>query len=202
MNIAILAGGKGTRLGGVEKSQLEICGLKIIDRLMSEFSEFNTVIVCRNEEQKRLFEGYDCITDTIENFGPLAGIHSALDHFKDRVAVLACDMPFVKKEVVEVIYGTAESENIDVLMPIWSDGRIEPLLSAYSPSIIPEIERSFEMNERKILKPVFRCDNVAFYCAECLRKVDKNLVSFFNINTREDLRRAEEICSSMNLGEK
>lgn len=197
MNLAILVGGMGKRLGGVEKSQLKICGRRIIDILLEEFSSWNVVVVCRNQEQKRLFDGVDCTVDYIENFGPLAGIYSALRFFEDRTAVIATDMPFLREGVVRELFLQSESLNAVVLMPYWKNGRFEPLVSIYSPELLSEIERSFAENERKILVPVFRSQNVFLYDVECFRKIDKNLVSFFNINTAEDLKRAEELCSSM-----
>ncbi|MEM2727424.1 MAG: hypothetical protein QXV61_04110 [Archaeoglobaceae archaeon] len=40
-----------------------------------------------------------------------------------------------------------------------------------------------------------------FYSAEELRKFDKSLISFFNINTPDDIVKAEEICSQILTGE-
>ncbi|AKG92183.1 Molybdopterin-guanine dinucleotide biosynthesis protein A [Geoglobus ahangari] len=197
MNLAILVGGRGRRLGGIEKSQLRLCGRKVIDILTEEFSSWNVVVVCRDQEQKGLFEGVECVVDRVENFGPLAGIYSALEFFGDRVAVVATDMPFLREEVVGELFRSSEKINASVLMPYWRDGRFEPLASVYSPELMPEIEKSFERNERKILAPVFRAERVFLYDVECLRKIDKNLISFFNINTAEDLKRAEELCSLM-----
>jgi len=202
VNVAILAGGMGKRFGGAEKSQIRVCGIKIIDMLMKRFSSFNTVIVCRDEEQKNLFEGYKCVVDEFRGYGPLGGIHAALRHFKDYVAVVATDMPFVRTDVLEKLYSSAVRHNADVLMPYWSHGKFEPLLSVYSPEILPLVQHSLLEGEKKILTPVFRAENVVLYDVECLRKLDKELVSFFNINTPEDLKRAEEICSSIGLTEK
>ena len=197
MNLAILVGGRGRRLGGVEKSQLRICGKRIIDILVDEFSSWNTVVVCRDEVQKRLFSGLEGITDHVAGFGPLAGIYSAVRFFGERTAVIATDMPFLKEGVVRELYVQSEKLGASVLMPYWRNGRFEPLVSVYSPEILHEIERSFAESERKILLPIFRSKNVFLYDVECLRKIDKNLVSFFNVNTVEDLKRAEELCSSM-----
>ncbi len=201
MNVAILAGGMGKRFGGAEKSQIRVCGIKIIDMLMKRFSSFNTVIVCRDENQKKLFKDYKCVVDEFRGYGPLGGIHAALRHFQDYVVVVATDMPFVMIDVLKELYRSAVHYNADVLMPYWSYGKFEPLLSVYSPRITPLVEQSLSEGEKKILTPVFRAENVVLYDAECLRKFDKELVSFFNINTPEDLKRAEEICSSIDLGE-
>ena len=53
-----------------------------------------------------------------------------------------------------------------------------------------------KMGVRRIVE-VFNDRNTLFYPVENLRKFDKDLISFFNINTLEDLRRAEEICGKM-----
>ncbi len=201
MNVAILVGGRGSRMGYVEKAFLKICGVKIIDRLLREFSEDDVVVVCRDEEQERLFD-VNTTSDSVKNFGALAGIHAALKYFEDRTLVLACDMPFAKRKVAEKLFTEAGKFNASVLMPYWREGKFEPLFSVYSPDLIPEIEKSFEFGERKILKPVFRSERVFLYPVECLKKLDEKLISFFNINTPQDLRRAEELCSSTGLGER
>jgi len=200
VNIAILVGGKGKRMNFIEKSMINLCGKRIIDRIYDRFKEFNIVVVCRDEKQKSIFK-MPSICDSLRNFGPLAGIHSALRYFKDYTAIIATDMPFVKKEVIVEIFNTALMKKADAVIPVWPDLKLEPLLAVYSPSLVDEIERSFLKNERKILNPVFRLERVFLYDVRCLKKFDKNLISFININTFEDLKRAEEICSSIDLGE-
>jgi len=202
VNVAILAGGMGKRLGGAEKSQIRVCGKKIIDMLVEKFSSFNTVIVCRDESQKEIFGNYRCVFDEFKNSGPLGGIHAALKYFNDFVVVIATDMPFVEVDVVKELYRTAVEHDVGALIPCWKNGKLEPLLSVYSPKIKAVIEKSLVTGEKKILTPVFKAGNVVLYDVECLRKFDKELVSFFNINTPEDLKRAEEICSSIGLTEK
>ena len=44
--------------------------------------------------------------------------------------------------------------------------------------------------------PVQRLEKVIFYPVEKLKSLDEQLVSFL-INTSEDLKRAEELCSSI-----
>ncbi len=198
MNIAILAGGKGRRLGYVEKSQIKICGKKLIDILLERFRDCDVVVVCRDAKQAELFD-HKCIYDKIKNFGPLSGIYSALEYFNDHTAVIATDMPFVRRNVVEEIFKEAKRLNATALIPYRKDGRFEPMLAVYTPEIMKELEESFRRNERKILNPIFRCRDVFLYDVECLRKLDKQLLSFFNINTPQDLKRAEEICSSIDL---
>ena len=194
MNLAILVGGKGRRLGFVEKSLIRICGRRIVDILLDRFRGWNVVLVCRDEMQTRIFK-CRCVVDKIRNFGPLSGIYAALEYFGDYTAVIATDMPFLKEEIVRTLYEKALELKASALIP-YGRGRFEPLLAVYSPDVMGEIERSFEIGERKIINPILRCDRVFLYDIECFRKFDKDLLSLFNVNTPEDLKRAEELCSS------
>ncbi len=196
MKVAILVGGRGSRMGGIEKAFLKICGRSIIDRLLSEFGDDEVVVVCRDDDQRKLFS-CETVVDSVKNFGPLAGIHAALKHFGERTFVVACDMPFAKRRVAEELYSSACMHSANVVLPFWDDGRFEPLFAVYSPEVVDEIEKSFKAGEKKILRPIFRSENVFLYSISCLKKLDEKLISFLNVNTLEDLKRAEELCSSI-----
>ena len=99
MRIAILVGGIGRRIG-MDKTEIKVCGKKLIELAIEKYCEYETVFVCRDERQvKDLSEKYDCkfIADIYRNFGSIAGIHAALNYFQDCV-VVAIDMPFVRKK--------------------------------------------------------------------------------------------------------
>ncbi|MEM3796077.1 MAG: molybdenum cofactor guanylyltransferase, partial [Archaeoglobaceae archaeon] len=69
-------------------------------------------------------------------------------------------------------------------------------LAFYSERALGEIERSIQKGEKRILDPLSRLKTV-FIPAEELRKFDKQLISFFNINTWEDVSKAEKLCSKI-----
>ncbi|WP_230972412.1 molybdenum cofactor guanylyltransferase [Archaeoglobus neptunius] len=195
--MAVLVGGVGRRIG-MEKTEVELCGKRLIEIAIEKYSEYDTVFVCRDEKQaKFLSERYDIkITcDFYRDVGSIAGIHAALNFFENCV-VAAVDMPFVRKKLVEHIYEKGVETGCDALVP--KHEYPEPLLAYYSRGSIGEIEKAIKSGIRKILFPL-RNLNVIYYPAENLRKFDKDLLSFLNINTEEDLKRAEEICSEMGL---
>ncbi len=198
VNVAVLAGGIGSRLGGIEKGKIRICGKTAIERIIETLSGYNIVVVCRDEKQSELYSDIaPVITDEFKGMGPLAGIHAALKYFKSRTFVVAVDMPFIRRAVVDFIYREAEKNNADALVPVWDDGKAEPLLACYSYSALGEIEKSLKKGERKILTPILRLRNVVFYPIDRLKSMDKDLVSFLNLNTPEDLERAVKLCSSI-----
>jgi molybdopterin-guanine dinucleotide biosynthesis protein A len=107
-------------------------------------------------------------------------------------------MPFVKPEIVQHLFSVGEKMGCDALIP--KHRYPEPLLAYYSKRSLHEIETAIKRGIRKILD-AYENLNTVFYPVENLRKFDMELLSFFNINTPEDLRRAEELCSQMNMVE-
>ena len=196
MNAAILVGGAGRRLGGVEKGKLVICGKTVVERIIDSLKDFDTVIVCRDEEQAERYQDLNVIVDEFRGMGPLAGIHAALKHFGDPTLVVATDMPFLRREVAIRLWEERSRADADALIPVWDSGKMEPLLAVYSATALSEIEKSLKRGETKVLAPVMRLEKVIFYSIERLRDVDEELISFFNINTPEDLKRADELCWS------
>ena len=197
MNIEVLIGGYGRRLGN-EKAEIRLCGKKLIEIAIEKFSKYNLVFVCRDEEQVKKYKNIydvDFICDIYKNFGALAGIHSALKYFENCI-VTAVDMPFIKVPLVEHLYKEGLRLRCDALIPVHKYP--EPLLAFYSSSSLEEIEKSIKRDERKIISP-FKRLNTVFYPVEKLREFDKDLISFFNINTIEDLRRAEELCLKIGM---
>lgn len=193
MKLAILIGGLGKRIG-MEKSEIRICGRRLIEIAVEKFQEFDPVIVCRDEAQmERYAREFKAkfVCDVYRNFGAIAGIHSAIKHCGDCV-VVAVDMPFVKKRVVEFLFEKGKELSCDALVPRHKFA--ETLLAFYSSNALAEIENSIRRGERRILDPLSRLKTV-FIPAEELRKFDKQLISFFNINTPEDVLKAEELCS-------
>jgi molybdopterin-guanine dinucleotide biosynthesis protein A len=202
VNTAILAGGTASRLGGVDKGKIKICGKGMAERLAETFSDCNVVVVCRDEKQANSYSDLaPVVADEFRGAGPLAGIHAALKYFGARTLVVAIDMPLVRRSVADHIYAEAERSNADALIPVWDDRKAEPLLACYSYAALDEIEKSIKRGEKRILMPILRLSNVIFYPVERLRSMDRDLVSFLNINTLEDLKRAEKLCSLIDLAE-
>jgi len=186
LNVAILVGGRGKRIRA-EKGLLELHGKKFVEIMLEKFGDCNTVLVCRDDEQKRLYEKFGkVIVDEVKDFGPLAGIYSALNYFKDFVLVVAVDMPLVRRELAEFIYKIARETNADAVIPTWRDGKKEPLLACYSFNAVKEIRKSIIAGERRVIKPMERL-NVLYYSIEKLKVFDERLLSFINVNTKNDL---------------
>ena len=201
----VLAGGRGRRMGTVEKALLEFEGKTIIERLLENlFRVVDEVIISfRDKKQEEKFrpvlekfsarEIRFCF-DTLEDAGPLEGIRAGLLESRAEYSfVCAGDMPFVNSRVVDLLFEKANGH--DAALPKSEDGKFEPLHAVYSKKMISEIEKAFENGRCSVLTPVFEMKDVVFVEVSEIRKIDPELRTFANINTIEEMQRIIELSS-------
>ena len=191
----ILAGGRNTRFSGKDKAFLSVGSTRIMDRLVHLFKEiFEEVVLVTNDPLKYLDYDVYVVTDLVPLRSSLTGIHAGLFHINSQYAFFtACDTPFLKKQLVERIV-SAIDDKVDIIIPETSKG-MEPLCAAYSQRCLQPITRLLEKRQLKI-QSFFNKSRVRTIHENALRKIDPDLTSFFNINTPEDLVRAEEMWGS------
>ncbi len=188
----ILSGGLNSRFDGKNKALLSVGGRRIIDRLLDVFSGlFNEIILVTNHPQHFLKWDLMIVTDVFDLRSSLTGIHTGLFYMKNPYAFFsACDTPFLKKEIVEILVAQIEHK-IDIVMPETAAG-FEPLCAIYSKRCLKPAKEHLGANKVKI-QWAFRSNRIKHITENQLRPVDPELRSFLNINTPEDLARAEEI---------
>jgi len=183
VNVAVLVGGRGGRIGR-DKGLLEVCGRRFIEVIVEEMKGCNILIVCRDREQAKIYSRFGrTAVDVYSGCGPIAGIYTALVEFKDSTAVVPVDCPLVKRGILE--YLTELCSGYDAAVPIWGDGRLEPLIACYSYRSAEKIRRSIEAGERRVYVALRRM-RTRFVPVDVLRKFDRDLRSFINVNTWED----------------
>lgn len=188
----ILTGGLNTRFSGREKAFIEVNGIRILDRLFPVFRKaFDEIILVTNDPLKYLEWNAHIVSDLFAVRSSLTGIHSGLFYSRTPFAfITACDVPFLRSEVVETIVG-AISPEIDVVIPETSAG-LEPLCAVYSTRCLNTVARHLSNNKLKI-QLVLRRMRVRKISEKTLRRFDPELVSFFNINSPADLEKAEAL---------
>lgn len=189
----ILAGGKGTRLGEQEKALLTLKDKtflgKTVDVLRPVVDE--VIISIRDQSQQKIFSGFvkDVIftCDKYQGKGPLAGILEGMRKASGNyIFVVACDMPFLQHDVIDLLF--KEAVGHDAAVPIWEDGRKEPLHAVYNrEQLISVVERSILMADHRVLATVSQLHDVRYISVEMIRLMDRELMSFININTPLDL---------------
>ena len=182
----ILAGGESKRFDGVEKSNLLVGEKSIITHIISLFDElFQDIILVTNQPKKYLNWDVTIVKDIFTLRSSLTGIHAGLFFTHTSHAfVSACDTPFLKKALIQTILENVEPGS-DVVIPQTNAG-LEPLCAVYSTRCLHFIQQELDQNRLKI-QGFFNKVTVRQVGEAVLRKIDPQLVSFFNINTPADL---------------
>ena len=188
----ILSGGLNTRFSGQEKAFVRVGGKLILDRIYEVFCElFDEIILVTNNPQSYLKWDLVMVPDLFPIRSSLTGIHAGLFFSKNPFAFFsACDTPFLQRDLIETILGKIEKD-MDLIMPETSAG-FEPLCAVYSKRCLQSAEHHLEQNKCKI-QLALRKHRIKTIPEKILREKDPELISFFNVNTPNDLAQAEEM---------
>jgi len=182
----ILAGGAGRRMGR-DKALIELGG-KPLAKYAAEGAAkvFGTVVISGPPSLSAL--GFSVVSDEYAGGGPLSGIHAALSASDtDWIFVMPCDSPFVPEAFMRGI--AAEAKDCDVVVP--RHGRFyEPLHAMYHKRCLPHVKRLLDEDEHKIVR-LYEFVRVKELGPELFEEWDPELLAFFNINTPEDMKKAE-----------
>ena len=190
---AIQAGGASSRMGR-DKALIPLAGKPVIEHVLAAVSDLAAeIIVTTNEPEKYRFLDLPLYQDENPVAGALEGLRTALDAASgQRTLVVACDMPFLATPLLSHLF--EQSIAADVTVPRWND-RLQPLCAVYSAACLPAIEASLAAGQKRMIS--FH-DQVRVKVIEeaVVARFDPEGLSFFNLNTPEDLARAERLLAS------
>jgi molybdenum cofactor guanylyltransferase len=191
----ILAGGENKRFSGENKALCRVNGKRTIDRIYDVFRRvFKDIILVSNTPSLYLEWDVTIVSDILPLRSSLTGIHTGLFYAETPYAFFsACDTPFLKQELVERIVSQIE-DRFDAIIPQTRAG-MEPLCAVYAKRSLHRVEKNILENKLKIQR-IFKKHRIKAIPEAYIRKYDENLVSFFNINTPEDLAVAEGMATS------
>jgi molybdopterin-guanine dinucleotide biosynthesis protein A len=119
--------------------------------------------------------------------GSLGGIFSGLAAMeRDWGLVVACDMPFLNLNLLR--YLLSRREGYDAVVPVL-EGRPEPTHTIYSKACLTHIEEKLIADDLKI-SGFFDQVRVNYVAESDLATFDPDFLSFFNVNSPEDLDKA------------
>jgi molybdopterin-guanine dinucleotide biosynthesis protein A len=193
----ILAGGLSRRFCGQNKAFVEVGGRRIIDRLLAVYQPiFDEIIIVTNDPRAYLDLDAAIVTDIFPYRSSLTGIHAGLFHATRPYAFFAaCDTPFLLPGVIHQILN-ALSPGVDGVVPQTAMG-FEPLCAVYAQRCCQAIAQRLN-KQRFQIKGFFKKLRIRTLSEKSLRQQDPDLRSFFNINTPDDLARAQEIATVLN----
>jgi molybdopterin-guanine dinucleotide biosynthesis protein A len=188
--IAVLAGGQGERVGGA-KPWLALGGRPLIHYPVSAGLEAgaDVLVVAKPDTALPPLEA-PVLREPEEPRHPLCGIVAALREVDGRAAIIVgCDLPFVTAELLGWLGGLPEPFAVPVL-----DGRLHPLLARYGPGLLAPLERA--LDGRRPLQEAVRELGPRLIHEEELGRFGEPRRLLFNLNTPEDLVRAEAILAA------
>lgn|GEM_PF-4291229 len=201
--LAVTAGGKASRLGGIEKLNLDFSGKSLLDHILSWYLSlnfFDRAVVLSGLKDHSLFKTsyqVEFVADIVEDGGPLIALYSLLLETgnKDEIFLHGGDMPFTSPELMNVLYEHFK-EGYDVAVPESSSG-VEPLFGWYRSTVKSEVEKVVGEGKKRMIS-FFETVKVFYLKVPELKKYCKPDLFFFNINTEEDYKKAlfllESIC--------
>lgn len=191
---AVLAGGGATRFEGKPKGLERVGGVRILDRLVAVVGEAlgaAPLLVANAPDAPTWRPDLRVVADVRPGMGSLGGIYTAILQAPAPVVCVAWDMPFVTPGLVRALAdGLAEW---DAFLPE-SDGRrgVEPLCAGYGPTCAGAIAASIEAGDLRAIG-FHRAVRVGRLPLEAVRRLGDPARLFFNINTADDLARADAL---------
>jgi len=182
----ILSGGKSIRMGE-NKAFIKIDGVPIINRICDLFKElFQEVIIVTNQQDIFRHFGSKIYSDLIPDKGALGGLYTGLFFATFHYSFcVACDMPFIKKSLVQYLIKNIEDE--DVIIPRTKDG-LQPLHAIYSKKCLDPIKSTIDEGKFKIID-IYDLVKVKIVEENGFLSLDPIRESFINVNTPEELSR-------------
>ncbi|SRR5579883_425107 len=187
----VLAGGAGTRLGGVNKALVEIGGRPVVDRLLDALRPLaDDIVLVNNDGSLAGIPGTRIVPDAEPGAGPLMGLYSGLRAVRTPLALaVACDMPFVSTALCRGLVALAADH--DAVVPVLGE-QPEPLHAVYRVTCVAAIEGALAEGRRRA-NSFFDTVRVRYVGEDALRAWDPELRSFLNVNRPDDLVRARAL---------
>lgn len=183
----ILAGGRGSRMGEVDKGLQALRGkpmaLHVLERLRPQVGR---VMINANRNLVRYREfGAQVFQDEMQGFpGPLAGLHAAMTHCPTAFLVtVPCDSPFLPLDLVPRLCDGMERQQADAAFAVSGDPeepQRQPVFCLARASLAPQLGAYLQSGGRRV-NQWFATLNIAQ-----VHFADED--AFRNINTLDELR--------------
>lgn len=185
-------------MGGVNKALLEVGGKPVIDRILDAIaSRADEVVLVANDtslDHLRL----PTVLDAEPHAGVLPALLTGLEASSAELClVLACDMPFVQPALIDHLF--EKLGPCEVAIP-HVEGQFQPMHAVYQRQrCSAAIRDALARGDRRMISFLDEVRSCSVDEAS-LRPLDSELLSFFNINTPDDLERAQTIAERLKSG--
>ena len=182
----ILAGGQGSRLGGLDKGLVELNKVPLVKHLITRIQpQVSDIIISANRNIPTYTGfGFPVHEDDISDFaGPLAGILKALQRCKSEwLLTVPADSPFVPLDLAQRLFQNIK--NNKVVIP--HDGKyLHPTFALIHKSLAASLDEFLQQGERKARVWMQQQDHTVVDFSDQEK-------AFININTNDELKYAEQ----------
>lgn len=186
----ILAGGRGSRMGHVDKGLQPFRGSPMALQVMLRLAPQVSGVIVNANQNLAAYEafGVPVWPDQLEGFaGPLAGLQTGLMHCETPyLASAPCDSPFLPHDLVDQLSAARTQADADLAVAVTGQGdtrQPHPVFCLLKTSLLPHLTQFLQNGGRKV---------DAWYASLKVVEVQfPDEAAFRNINTLEDLRKFE-----------
>ena len=192
----VLAGGKSQRFGQ-DKSQVKLQDKILINYILGEIIDvFQETLIIANDPIDYMQSDKISITkDFKSNLGPLGGVLSGMKWIKENnknykwISTFPSDTPFFSKKELNYFYEKIKENNSKLFFIKNKDTR-HNIFGLWSLDLIDQLEKDLLKGQRKVED---WADSIGVSTVNIeYKKPDP----FFNINTKEDLKKAKEMMNN------
>jgi len=192
----ILAGGLARRMGGSDKARIRVGGATILERVLTRLApQCRRVVVNANGDPARFADtGLPVVADSVPDFaGPLAGILAGLDWAAenapqcDWLLSVPGDCPFLPKDLLPRLEDARRAADTPLACARSGEWR-HPVVGLWSVALRADLRRAL-LGEGLHKVELW----TARHGVAVADWPDAPVDPFFNVNTPQDVARAEEI---------
>jgi molybdopterin-guanine dinucleotide biosynthesis protein A len=179
---------------GYDKALSGFLGAPLIQRVIRRVQSLaDEILITTNHPESYRFLGVPLFADLVPGRGALGGLYTALSVASQPLtAVVACDMPFVSAALLAASRDLLIEGDYDAVIPR-PKGGTEPFHAVYRcETCMLEIRRVLEAGKWRV-DAWFRAVRIRFLTPDEIRLYDPLGMAFYNVNTPEELHRAEQL---------
>jgi len=192
VSCVILTGGESKRMG-MDKAQILLSGKTLLERVLEIVQPLFDDIMISSRGSEPYMEGARFIKDSLPGRGPAVGLCAAIEEARHPfIFAIACDMPFVKSELIEYI--ASYRKGFDIVVPLHGD-KPEPLCAVYGIGSLRRLAKCVEAGKRGLVSFIEQTPGLDVWkiTERETRKIDADLQSFVDIDFPEALLKAERM---------
>jgi len=192
LSLALISGGRSSRMGQ-DKALMPFLGRPLIQRVLERLASVGEqVILSTNRPADYAFLDLPSYPDIKPDCGSLGGLYTALSVAGHSIiAAVACDMPFANPALFKYEWLLLRQTGADVVIPSTPEG-LEPLHAVYRrDTCLPVVQAALEAGNLKMISWLPEV-SVRIVSPGEVAQFDPHSLAFWNLNTPEEFRQAEE----------